>query len=365
MIENDQYTNGIPPADDYTPEEVMLRHHFLKPYAQTVDVQQELARFHRKQQEGAHWNRFTVAAASFAAGVAAVVIFMFTAYPRLFPAPEKPVTVFLAASRQADGVTLQRADGNFLVVDDKQETARLKEMGITLHDEAGELVYDKDEATYHEEEAPQMQILTTPKQKVFSVVLSDGTEVSLNASSQLSYPDKFTGKERVVHLRGEAYFKVAKDAEHPFIVQTPDVTTRVLGTEFNFRSYSTQNTHVTLLSGSVQVSSGEGGAQVTIRPGEDAHLTSTGSLDVKEVDTDLFCSWKDGYFYFDGATLVDVMRELGRWYNVDVVFNKHRAMHTAVHFTADRNAPLQEAIDLINSLDKATVRLVNNQLVVD
>lgn len=98
-----------------------------------------------------------------------------------------------------------------------------------------------------------MQKLSTPRGMDFKVILSDGSEVWLNAESSLEFPSAFTSKERRVNLKGEAYFKVARNEQNPFIVTTDKMQVRVLGTEFNFRSYVSELSHVSLVSGSVEV----------------------------------------------------------------------------------------------------------------
>lgn len=349
-------------AEDTTREEMMIRHYYLnKKAAPSSDmVQKELERFHQARQ--AKRSSAPTIALSFLAGAAAVLIFVFLFRNELFaPSGEEPVTVFLANNGE-DNVTLQRAGGDFLVIDHSSDKEQLQELGASFDAANEQLVYDKkaDEA-----EDIQMQVLTTPRRKMFHLVLSDGTKVWLNAESQLSYPSKFTGDERVVNLRGEAFFEVAKMESCPFIVQTENISTKVLGTEFNVRNYTLSDTHVTLVDGSVEVRNASKSQAVLIRPGEDALLTDADAFNVKSVDTDAYCSWKRGVFYFDNVSLIEIAKELGRWYNVDVVFNNRRAMAVTVHFLADRNAPIEQAIDLLNSLNKAKATFVENQLIID
>ena len=119
---------------------------------------------------------------------------------------------------------------------------------------------------------PERHSLTVPRGQTFKLILSDGTEVYLNADSRLVYPSRFTGKERSVFLDGEAYFRVAKDAGHPFIVRTQTLQTRVLGTEFNVRTYTADDCHVTLVKGGVRVSDAARRHVAELRPGQDARL---------------------------------------------------------------------------------------------
>ena len=124
----------------------------------------------------------------------------------------------------------------------------------------------------------QTHVLTVPRGESFEVVLCDGTEVWLSLASNFVYPTAFIGDERIVTLEGEAYFKVAKDPERPFIVKTKTVQTRVLGTEFNIRSYTPEDTHEKLINGKVEVSNTKGGSYTRLYPGEDAHLQSDGNF---------------------------------------------------------------------------------------
>jgi transmembrane sensor len=94
-------------------------------------------------------------------------------------------------------------------------------------------------------------------------------------------------------------------------------------------------------------------------------LTKEADFIVKPVDTDAYCLWKEGVFYFDNVSLIEITKELGRWYNVDVVFNNHKAMGVNMHFLAERNGSIQQVVDLLNSLNKAKVAFVNNQLIID
>lgn len=347
--------------EEYMREEMMIRHYYMKKEAvpSSDQVRKELECFHRthhlKQSNGISL------VCSFLAGAAAVVICIFLFHKELFlTSGDEPVTVFLA-NEEVENVTLQRAGGEFVVIDRSADRELLNKLGVSLDATKEQLVYDKKAET----DEVQMQILTTPRQRMFQVVLSDGTKVWLNAESQLSYPSKFIGEQRVVTLRGEAFFEVAKQENCPFVVQTENISTKVLGTEFNVRNYTLSDTHVTLLNGSVEVRNASMEQIALVRPGEDAHLTDTGTFEIKPVDTDTYCLWKDGAFYFDHVSLIEIAKELGRWYNVDVVFNNQKAMHVTMHFLADRNAPLQQAVNLLNSLNKAKVSFVHNQLVID
>ena len=199
----------------------------------------------------------------------------------------------------------------------------------------------------------QIHRLSIPRGETFKVVLSEGTEVFLNSDSRLAYPTIFKGKERVVSLEGEAYFKVAKNAEHPFIVKSGNLQVRVLGTEFNVRSYSPTDVRVTLITGKVAVSDTCGIHSVEMMPGQSAQLSSNGTFAVKEVDIESFLllEGKDFSILIDVA-LVDMMKEIGRWYNIDIEFRNSKIMDLRMHFFANRHQDIFHLIELLNRMER-------------
>jgi transmembrane sensor len=158
----------------------------------------------------------------------------------------------------------------------------------------------------------------TPRGGQYEFVLADGTKVWLNASSSIRFPVAFTGNERRVQITGEAYFEVAHNAAMPFRVEARGQTVEVLGTHFNVNAYDDEaSVKTTLLEGSVKVST-PGGSKI-IRPGEQSDFKD-GKLKVSEVDVDNVVAWKNGYFSFKDDDLRTVMRQIGRWYDVDIIY---------------------------------------------
>lgn len=162
--------------------------------------------------------------------------------------------------------------------------------------------------------------LTTPKGGQFQLTLADGTKVWMNAASSLRYPTNFTGDERIVELKGEAYFEVAKNPSKPFRVLLPGMNVEVLGTHFNIMAYENESTiKTTLLEGAVKVNSGA--YQASLLPGQQAELGSgKGFAVMNEVDLEQVVAWKNGYFQFNRDGLDVVMRQIERWYDVSVGF---------------------------------------------
>jgi len=209
------------------------------------------------------------------------------------------------------------------------------------------------------------QRLSTPRGMDFKVILPDGTEVWLNAESTIKFPSAFNHGARRVELEGEAYFKVAHNAQKPFTVSTKRMDVRVLGTEFNLRCYETGTPHVSLVRGSVEVMEAGGSvSKCRLKPGQGAWFSGDGQLHVSEVDTYGVTQWTEGFFYFDGATLHDILCELGRWYNLGVVFENPAAANIKLHFTASRKDGINEAVSTINSMLNAHVSVEETSIIV-
>jgi ferric-dicitrate binding protein FerR (iron transport regulator) len=178
------------------------------------------------------------------------------------------------------------------------------------------LVYAGEErkgttSEYHE--------LRVPSGGEYDLLLSDGTLVHLNAASTLRYPDRFAG-EREVFLTGEAYFEVASDAGRPFVVHAGGTRTHVLGTSFNVNAYPDREVVMTtLVEGRVRVECGE--REYEIRPGTQViYHRETGEATTRDVDVEMYTSWKDGYYIFEGMPLEELMNTFARWYNLRVAY---------------------------------------------
>jgi transmembrane sensor len=203
--------------------------------------------------------------------------------------------------------------------------------GVVIGEES--LKYNDGTEVSAEASHNQMLTATTPRGGTYQVRLPDGTRVWMNADSKLSFPSKFSGKERKVLLNGEAYFEVAKSYRSkikgdqsepeliPFIVATDKQEVIVLGTHFNVNSYSDETvTKTTLLEGSVRVvtKSISSAFSTVLKPGEQA--INSGNIQVEKVDAEESVAWKNGSIVFKDKTLEDIMRELSRWYDVNVVY---------------------------------------------
>jgi len=221
-----------------------------------------------------------------------------------------------------DKATLTLADGS--VVDlDSSGTGRLAQQGNTsIRIKDGKIVYAPHKAGSNE---MAYNTITTPRGGQYQVVLPDGTKVWLNATSYIKFPVAFTGGRRVVEVAGEAYFEVARNPAMPFIARVRDVAVEVLGTHFNIMAYGEeQKIAATLLEGSVKVS--RGSDKHMIVPGQQAVWAENGAFNLNnDVDMEEVVAWKNGKFHFNNADIKTIMRQIARWYDVDVEFENNAA----------------------------------------
>lgn len=224
-------------------------------------------------------------------------------------------------------ICLQLSDGKRIALF-SEDTLQLQEQDKTIEVRGGEIAYSGERKAGSREEV--WNTLTVPKGAEFRLKLSDGTIVHLNADSRLQYPAIFTGKERRVRLQGEAWFEVAKNAEIPFYVVAGELEIRVYGTSFNVNTHGRKAVQTVLVEGSVGVRSLLAAGEVRIQPGQLAEYgRSDRAIRVREVNTRQYTAWKEGYFYFDDKTLEELMGELARWYDMEIVYqsNHGRMLH--------------------------------------
>lgn len=180
--------------------------------------------------------------------------------------------------------------------------------------------------------------------KVQTITLADGTQVWLNAESSLRYPVAFSGKDRKVEITGEAYFEVAHNAQMPFYVASNDVSVKVLGTHFNVNAYEDESLlKITLLEGLVNVSKGSTALKLT--PGQQAEIGTSISLN-KDCNTEEVMAWKNGFFAFRHSDLNVILKQLSRWYAIDVDY-KGSGKKQEFSGKIDRNLGLSEVLKIL------------------
>lgn len=226
-----------------------------------------------------------------------------------------------------DGAILTLADGSQVVIDSLGNGVIAMQGGTRVLLQDGQLAYDPKETVNGE---VSYNTMSTPKGRQFSLRLPDGTRVWLNAASSIRYPTTFPGSERRVEIQGEAYFEVVKNIQMPFRVNVNNkAEVEVLGTSFNLNAYENEaNISATLLEGSVKVADNKlpSSNRVTLQPGQQAQIrqiaqhTAPGIKVINDADIDKVMAWKNGAFNFTDVRLKDIMKQLERWYDIEVIF---------------------------------------------
>ena len=203
-----------------------------------------------------------------------------------------------------------------------------------------------------------------PRGGEYTLLLADGTKVYLNSVTKLRYPVSFASHERRVYLSGEAYFEVAHDSLHPFIVETEGMSVRVYGTEFNVNTYNEGIIQTTLVNGKVGIRVPETGEEVFLQPNEMAEfLNSFSSIRVKKVDTFVYTAWKDGKFVFENESIEEIMERLTRWYDIKVFFENESVKNQIFNGVITRFVDVEDVLHLIEGT--ATVKFgINGNMII-
>lgn len=237
--------------------------------------------------------------------------------PQPLPVASKIEKIITPGSNKA---TLTLADGTVVTLDSAGNQT-IHQGNQSIKQQNGQLLYtaQTNTGTVHYNK------LSTPRGGQFQIVLPDGTKVWLNSATTLRYPTAFTGATRVVQLEGQGYFEVAPNATHPFVVKVPStqrdsMEVQVLGTGFDIMAYADEATvNTTLISGSVRVK--EGNTLHTLQPGQQAVMDNEDhAITVRPADIKKVTAWKNGVFVFNNTALPAILREVARWYDVEIVY---------------------------------------------
>jgi transmembrane sensor len=254
---------------------------------------------------------------------AAIVLLVGAEYYLATRKPDNKLTPEIAASAEriepgGNKAILTLGDGKRIDVGDASN-GELAVQGKTKirKSDNGRLMYTARDIAGQE---VVMNTLTTPRGGIFQVALPDGTQVWLNAGSSIRYPTAFTGKQRQISITGEAYFEVAKDKTKPFEVRVNDMRIEVLGTHFNVNAYDNEdNRKTTLLEGSIELINGP--YHSLLKPGQQAQSGKNDKITVLQPEDMLqTIAWKNGFFNFTNADLPTILRQLERWYDIEVRF---------------------------------------------
>ena len=258
-----------------------------------------------------------------------------------------------------DKATLTLANGSTILLNDAQNGTLARQGNSKIIKLDGKLTYDlfgknSEEVVYN--------TITTPNGGQYQLELPDGSLVWLNSTSSIHFPTSFVGKERRVEITGEAYFEVAKNRDKPFIVSVNGTEVQVLGTHFNVNAYKDEDeVRSTLLEGSIKFVHGVNTS--ILKPGQQSQLSSDGTIKLlSNVNVEEVVAWKNGMFDFENAGIEAVMRQLSRWYDVEVEYKGK----TDDLFIAEmrRNIKLSDALKALALTGKVKFDIQGKKIIV-
>lgn len=250
---------------------------------------------------------------------------------------------------------LTLAGGQTIVLDNAANGTISRQGNATVSKQGGRLIYD---VTGVQNGAAGYNTLSVPRGGQYQLTLPDGTQVWLNATSSIRYPVTFAGNERRVYITGEAYFEVKPASQQPFIVEVRTSAgtaeeVQVLGTHFNINAYEDEpHIATTLIEGKISVA--QSGTPVVLAPGQQARVSQHKLQVISKADIEQAMAWKNGLFRFDGVDLKTVMRQLARWYDLEIIYEPGAPVNELFNGEMQRNLNLSQ---VINGLDGMGVHI--------
>ncbi|RBL89170.1 FecR family protein [Chitinophaga flava] len=335
-----QEGDALPPEEEAMLQEYLLIREAAPGWQEIATLDTEAAwqgvaariTHHKK----AHFNWFRVAAAAVVTGlIAGGAVF-------LLKSPHQKPTTTVAAHTAGKNNQVKLITGSGAAVLPDTLTRLREEDGTSISATSNTVSYNAAQTG----KSPVYNTLMVPRGKTYKVVLSDGTQVWLNADSRLHFPVAFTGNTREVELEGEACFEAAPLAGKPFLVKAGGVKVVVLGTVFNVNAY-TEKILTTLVSGKVRVDAGADIRELT--PGQQAACRQ-GAMSIIKVDPEQFTAWKDGLLVFDNESLGDIMTRLGREYDYTVNFENTSLQHLRLGGNIEKYTDISQVLNLLEQL---------------
>lgn len=255
----------------------------------------------------------------------------------------------------SSGKVIDLTDNKDAILEQDGSVVKMKDgKGIEYNTEqtgaANEVIYNK---------------IIVPRGGEFFVTLADGTEVWLNADSELEYPVKFTSDKREVRLKGEAYFSVKKDTKKPFLVRSGEYQLKVYGTEFNLNTYKNNEIQAVLVKGSVGFKANRTAGEVRLKPNQlGVADEATGKTEVKDVDVYPYIAWKSQDVVFVNERLESIMEKAARWYDVNVFFQNESLKDLRFFGNMQRYADIQELLFFLENTSDARFSVKDRTVIV-
>ncbi len=261
--------------------------------------------------------------------------------------------------RGGNKALLTLADGSVIVLDDAKNGALTQQGNAKIIKLDGRVNYNSTNASTNE---IVYNSISTPKGGQYQIVLPDGSEVWLNSTSSIRFPTAFSGKNRTVEITGEAYFEIAKNKSMPFIVKVNNAEIQVLGTHFNVMAYNDESMlNTTLLEGSVKFI--KENVTKILTPGQQSQLSNDGHVNVvSNVDVNKVIAWKNGMFNYQGADIGTVLRQISRWYDVEIVYTKK--VDDLFYAEIPRNTQLSDLLKALELTGKVHFEVEGKKIIV-
>lgn len=289
-----------------------------------------------------NWKKLAVAASVLAIGGVVLFKTIYVRHSADTASLRKNKSMVAEQQIRHDNATLTLSDGTSILLDTADDGTLAFQGRTQVSKRHGQITYKAGEQA----SMPQYNTISTSRGNQYQLVLSDGTKVWLNASSSIRFPASFSGGERKVEITGEAYFEVAQDIKAPFKAEVGGWEITVLGTSFNVNAYSDEAmVRTTLLQGAVRISRGNAG--YVLKPGQQAGMGVNEVLSIKnDVAMEEIIAWKNGNFVFQRQDIKTIMRQISRWYDVEVIY-EHEPTKETFSGIVSRKSSLPEVLKIM------------------
>ena len=297
--------------------------------------------------KGRRWQKLAVAALLLL--IAGKIFLPASRGKKPFAGPGQPASYAHDQPPGRNNAVLTLADGSTITLDSAANGGLAQQGNTRVIKLNGQIAY-KNTGSGRSDDVPLFNTISTAKGNQYQLLLPDGSKVWLNAASSMRFPTSFKGKERRVEITGEAYFEIAKNPDMPFKIQVGNGEIDVLGTHFNINAYGDEPAvKTTVLEGSVAVKKET--AQQILEPGQQAAFGLQGGITLsKNVDVAHETAWKDGFFWFDNTDIHTLMRQVSRWYDVEVTF-KGKIEDDGFTGKIPRNVPLSKLLNVLEQYE--------------
>jgi len=323
-----------------------------------IDTNKEWKKFENRLNSRVRYISWFVAAASIAIILGFSIPFLWNQYQE----NQELISANQSILPGKKGAQLILSTGKQVAVEDQSKRIKEKDGSFIHLDAKTGLEYSKSETS---SDKLIYNTLKTARGNEFSMQLADGTRVWLNADSELRYPVQFTGKNRKVYLKGEAYFDVSHDEKKAFIVNSYNQEVKVYGTEFCINAYKQREIKTVLVNGSVGVRANPTSEEAKLKPGELGLAdVQAGTIEIQKVNVRPYIAWKDGDFVFENESLENIMLRLERWYNVKVFYMNEECKDFRFSGDMKRYSDVSNLLYFIQETSNAKFEINKNTIVV-